>query len=47
VGRGILIDENTKRSLTDRVRTEALGAVPFKGKAATAEIFAVNVGRPA
>src|SRR4249919_1502451 len=33
-GRGILIDEDTQRGLTDRVRTEALGAVPFKGKTA-------------
>jgi len=45
VGRGILIDESTQRSLTDGVRTEALGAVPFKGKTATAEIFAVASGR--
>jgi len=39
-GRGILIDEDTQRALRG-VRTEALGDVPFKGKAATVEIFAV------
>src|SRR5215467_14175449 len=31
-GRGILIDQDTQRALRDRMRTEALGAVPFKGK---------------
>jgi class 3 adenylate cyclase len=29
-GRGILIDEDTQRALRDRVRTEALGAVPAR-----------------
>jgi class 3 adenylate cyclase len=43
-GRGILIDEDTRRALKDRVRTEALGAVPFKGKSAVVEIFAVGGG---
>jgi class 3 adenylate cyclase len=39
-GRGILIDEDTQHALRG-VRTEALGAVPFKGKSAPVEIFAV------
>jgi adenylate cyclase len=46
-GRGILIDEDTQRALRDRVRTDALGAVPFKGKLAVVEIFAVPNGQPA
>ncbi len=45
--RGILIDGDTQRALRDRVRTEALGAVPFKGKTAAVEIFAVANGQPA
>jgi class 3 adenylate cyclase len=40
-GRGILIDEDTQRALRDRMRTDALGAVPFKGKTAAVEIFSV------
>jgi class 3 adenylate cyclase len=40
-GRGILIDEDTRRALRDRRHTEALGAVPLKGKTAAVEIFAV------
>jgi adenylate cyclase len=46
-GRGILIDEDTQRGLRDRMRTEALGAVPFKGKTAAIEIFAAVNGQPA
>ena len=46
-GRGVLIDENTRRALRDSVRTDALGAVPLKGKTATVEVFAVAAGRPA
>jgi class 3 adenylate cyclase len=45
--RGILIDENTQGALRDRVRTDALGAVPFKGKSAAVEIFALAPGQPA
>ena len=45
-GRGTLIDENTHRALKDRVRTHALGAVPFKGKSAAVEIFALAPGQP-
>jgi adenylate cyclase len=44
--RGILIDEDTQRALRS-VRTEALGAVPFKGKSAAVEIFAVATGQSA
>jgi adenylate cyclase len=43
-GRGVLIDKNTQAGLADRVRTAALGATPFKGKAAAVEIFAVAPG---
>ena len=46
-GRGVLIDENTQSGLRGRVRTDALGAAPFKGKTAAAEIFAVATGQPA
>lgn len=45
-GRGILIDEDTQRALSDRMRTEALGAVPFKGKSAAVEVFALVAGQP-
>ena len=41
-GREILIDEDTQRMLRDGLCTEALGAVPFKGKSAVVEIFAVG-----
>jgi adenylate cyclase len=43
-GRGLLIDDATQRALGDGVTTEALGGVPFKGKAADVEIFAVGSG---
>jgi adenylate cyclase len=46
-GRTILIDEDTRRALTDRVPADALGAVPFKGKSAAVEIFAVAAGQAA
>jgi class 3 adenylate cyclase len=46
-GRGILIDADTQRALRDRVRTDPLGAVPFKGKSAAVEIFAVAAGQSA
>jgi adenylate cyclase len=45
--RGILIDESTQRSLKDSVRTDALGAVPIKGKSADVEVFAVTTGQRA
>jgi class 3 adenylate cyclase len=44
-GCGILIDDATQRALGDNVPTQALGEVPFKGKAATVEIFAVTTGQ--
>jgi adenylate cyclase len=44
-GRGILIDEDTQRALREGVGTEGLGAVPFKGKSAAVEIFAVGSGQ--
>jgi adenylate cyclase len=46
-GHGILIDADTQCALTDRLRTDALGAVPIKGKSATVEIFAVATGQRA
>jgi class 3 adenylate cyclase len=46
-GRRILIDKDTQHALKDRVRTEALGAVPFKGKTAAVDIFAVAAASPA
>jgi class 3 adenylate cyclase len=45
--RGILIDQDTQRALADRVHTDALGAVPLKGKSAAVEVFAVAGGQPA
>src|SRR3954447_14686234 len=44
VGRGILIDEETRVALGESVETEGLGAVPFKGKSLAVEIFAVGGG---
>jgi adenylate cyclase len=41
-GRGILIDEATQHALIDGVPTQALGEVPFKGKANAVKIFAVS-----
>ena len=41
-GRGILIDGETCTALAGRVPVEALGAVPFKGKAAAVEVFSVQ-----
>jgi class 3 adenylate cyclase len=46
-GRGILIDANTQHALGDRVRTDALGAVPFKGKSAAVEVFTIVRGERA
>ena len=43
--RVILIDEATRSSLSDRIAVEPLGPVPFKGKAAAVEVFAVDPGR--
>ena len=43
-GRGILLDAETNTALAGRVPTEPLGAVQFKGKAATVPVFAVKAG---
>jgi adenylate cyclase len=43
--RAILIDEATRTGLGEHAALEALGAVPFKGKAAPVEVFAVGLGR--
>ncbi|MGH8714225.1 MAG: adenylate/guanylate cyclase domain-containing protein [Casimicrobiaceae bacterium] len=40
--RPILIDAATRTALSERVVVEALGPVPFKGKAAAVEVFAVD-----
>jgi adenylate cyclase len=41
-GCGLLIDDATQRALGDSVPTRALGEVPFKGKAAAVNIFALK-----
>jgi len=43
--RAVLIDEATRSALGERIRVEALGPVPFKGKAAAVEVFAVEPGQ--
>jgi adenylate cyclase len=45
-GHGILIDDATQHALGSGVRMQALGEVPFKGKSAAVEIFAVAAGQP-
>ena len=40
--RPILIDQATRSTLGDRVAVESLGPVPFKGKTAAVEVFAVE-----
>jgi adenylate cyclase len=45
-GYGILIDDATQRALNSSVLMQSLGEVPFKGKAAAVEIFAVMSGQP-
>jgi class 3 adenylate cyclase len=45
-GHGILIDDATHHALGSAVRMQALGEVPFKGKSAAVEIFAVAAGQP-
>ena len=42
-GHGILLDGDTQTALTDRVATEPLGEVQFKGKAAAVPVFAVRI----
>ncbi len=43
--RAILIDGATRSALNERVAVEPLGPVPFKGKAATVDVFAVDLGQ--
>jgi class 3 adenylate cyclase len=43
VHRPILIDAATRAALSERVVVEALGPVPFKGKSAAVEVFAVDL----
>jgi adenylate cyclase len=43
--RTILIDAATRLALSERVTVEPLGPVPFKGKAAAVEVFAVDPGQ--
>jgi hypothetical protein len=46
-GCGLLIDDATQCALNGSVPTQALGEVPFKGKGAAVDIFAVVAGQPA
>jgi len=46
-GRSILIDDATQRALASTVSTQALGEVPFNGKAAAVKVFAVEHGQRA
>ena len=45
--RSILIDGETRAALGETLTVEALGPVPFKGKAAAVEVFAVGAGQKA
>jgi len=45
VQRAILIDQATRSGLSERIAVEPLGAVPFKGKAAAVDVFAVDPGQ--
>jgi adenylate cyclase len=42
--RTILIDQATRSALSEHVAVEPLGPVPFRGKAAAVEVFAVDPG---
>jgi adenylate cyclase len=42
VRRPILIDQTTRSALTEHITVEALGPVPFKGKAAAVDVFSVD-----
>jgi class 3 adenylate cyclase len=44
-GRTILVDAETRTALPSSARVEALGPVPFKGKAAPVEVFSVDSGQ--
>src|SRR5580765_43385 len=43
--RTILIDQATRVTLSERIAVEPLGPVPFKGKAAAVDVFAVDSGQ--
>jgi len=43
--RSILIDDATRAALSERIAVEPLGPVPFRGKSATTEVFAVDPGQ--
>jgi class 3 adenylate cyclase len=43
--RAILIDSNTRQSLSERIDVESLGPVTFKGIAAAVEVYAVRPGQ--
>jgi adenylate cyclase len=45
-GRGILIDDTTRRALGSSVPTQTLGELSLKGKAAGVAIFALVAGQP-
>jgi class 3 adenylate cyclase len=45
-GHSLLIDGATQRAVGGSVPIQSLGEVPFKGKAAAVEIFAVMAGKP-
>ena len=45
VRRPILIDQTTRSALTEHITVEALGPVPFKGKAAAVDVFSVDSGQ--
>jgi len=45
--RAVLVDPATRAALGERLAVEALGAVPFKGKAAPVEVFSVGLGQKA
>jgi len=40
--RSILIDEATRGGIGERIAVDSLGPVPFKGKAAPVEVYAVR-----
>jgi adenylate cyclase len=45
VQRAILIDQTTRAALSERIAIEPLGPVPFRGKAAAVDVFAVSPGQ--
>jgi adenylate cyclase len=43
--RTILIDNDTREGLSERIQVESLGPVPFKGKADPVNVFSVTLGQ--